>query len=107
MIFCFNAEVAFTTAARRNQVLNAMDSNRQQKVQYGITQLEGRANKIGPNGIYAILRFPSLADRDDFIAQMLAFAVGQFLPIAGSWYRVHDCVHDQGTSCPPGTVTFF
>lgn len=107
MIYCFNAEVAFTSANRRNQVMNAMDANRQTKLVFGISQLDATLNKIGSFGIYAILRFPSLADRDDFVTQMLAFAVGQFAPIAGSWYRLHNCLHDENGACDAGTITVF
>jgi hypothetical protein len=74
---------------------------------YGVDQLEGRANKIGPNGIYVILRFVSQADRDAFVAQLLSIAVGQLAPVAGSWYRLHDCLHDEAGNCGPGVRTVF
>ena len=107
MTFCFNAAVAFTSANRRNQVLNVLDANRQTKVRFGVDQLEGRANKVGEFGIYVILRFVALADRDEFVQTMLAFAVGQFAPVAGSWYRLHDCLHDEAGDCPAGTLVAF
>lgn len=108
MVFCFNAEVAFTSANRRNQVLNAMSANRQTKLRYGIDQMEATAsNKVGPFGVYAIVRFLTVADRDEFVATMLAFAVGQFAPVAGSWYRLHDCLHDTAGNCTAGTRVVF
>ena len=111
MVFCINSATAFTSANRRNQVIAQLEPDKNSKVRYGADQLEARdlSGKItgGQFGMLMILRFVNQADRDSFLAGLLAFAVGQFAPVAGSWYRLHDCLHDQGGSCPPGTVTVF
>lgn len=108
MVFCFQAQVSFTSANRRDQVLNAMDAKRQTKLRFGIESLRAtETGKTGPFGIHAELRFMNQVDLDDFVNTMLAFAVGQFAPVAGSWYRVHDCPHDGVGVCSSGTLVTF
>ena len=104
MVPCINASVAFTSANRRNQVLAALEQDKNSKLRFGVDQLDPAATKVGPFGLLVILRFMTMADRDSFVATMLGFATGQFTPVTGSWYRLHDCLHDEGGSCPEGTT---
>jgi hypothetical protein len=104
VIFGFNALLAFTSANRRNQVANAMDGSRAGKQMWGVEELVSNPNRVGPFGLFADLRFVTAADRDSFVSTMVGFAVGQFAPVAGSWYRTHDCVHDTVGLCPEGTL---
>lgn len=107
MVYAIKFDVAFTTANRRNQVFNVLDSERQSKLRYGVDVMRSQVTKIGEFGILGLLRFINEADRDAFVAAMLQAAVGQFAPVAGSWYAPHACPDDSvGGGCSETRVVW-
>lgn len=99
MVYCVQAQLLFSSAARRDAVLSDMQSRIATKQRWGVETLEAfnfiRSTPV--NGISARLRFVTKADADDLKARVENFATGPRAPLAGSWIRVHDCSHDEGT----------
>ena len=96
MVYCLQAELAFSSAARRNTVLADIESRITGRPRWGIDVLEARAVKAGPNGIRAELRFTTRANQEDLRNRVESFATGQRAPLVGSWIALHDCPHDEG-----------
>lgn len=102
MVFGVQALLAFNTAQRRNTIQNAITTRISGKGRFGADRLTGTANRVGPNGLAVELRFVTKLDADDLQAFIEAQATGQNTPLDGSWLRVHECSHDEGTNvCTP------
>ena len=97
MVYCASAQLAFSTAARRNAVLADAQARIAGKQRWSVDTLTAEPFRFGANGIRVELRFVSRADADDLMARVEAFATGVRAPLAGSWLTLHDCSHDEGT----------
>jgi len=98
MVYCVQIGAAFSTAARRNTVLTALQTRIAGKPRWSVDVLEPATFRFGANGLHAELRFVSSADADDLKARLEAVAIGAVTPITGSWVRVHTCTHDEATN---------
>jgi hypothetical protein len=103
VVYCAQAALAFSTAARRDAVLTDIQTRILGRPRWAASAEEVTAADLseripgGTNGITVTgLRFTNRADADDLLNRIRAFAVGQRLPLAGSWVEVHDCPHDEG-----------
>lgn len=98
MVFCVQAQLAFSSAARRDAVLADIQSRISTRNRWDVTVLETRPFRFGANGLYCEARFTTRADADDLNSRVQSFATGVRTPLAGSWLTVHDCTHDEGTN---------
>lgn len=105
-VFCAQGELAFGSAARRDEVLADLAGDAG-----GRARWQGEAHRLVPGevpaglvGIVVEQRFLARADADAFVARLEAVVTGPRKPVAGSWVAVHVCSHDVGGPCPPGTV---
>lgn len=98
MVFCAQAQLAFSSGARRDAVLADVEARIVGRPRWDADVLQAESFRFGTHGIRVELRFVSRADADDLLARMEAFAVGQRLPEPGSWMTVHDCTHDEATN---------
>lgn len=96
MVYCVQAELAFSTAARRDQVLADIQSGIATLATWDGTTLRADAVTAGQFGIVLEVRFTTRAAQQSIIARIEAFAQGQRRPLAGSLYVFHDCAHDEG-----------
>jgi hypothetical protein len=94
MVYCILAELAFSSSARRQAVLDDIVARIAGRERWGVEQVEAAVRKDGAVAIKMQLRFVSRLDADDLMARIDAFAVGQRTPLAGSWITVHNCSHD-------------
>lgn len=106
MVYCLQAALAFTSAARRDAVLNGIATRIAGRPRWGVDELQAvsLAPRIpgGTDGLRTTLRFVSRADEEDLMARIEALATGQRTPIDGSWVALHDCGHDdEEGACAP------
>jgi hypothetical protein len=94
MVYCVLAELAFSSSARRQLVLDDIVARIAGRARWGVDEVEATVRKDGAVSIKIQLRFVSRLDADDLMARIDAFATGQRTPLAGSWLTVHDCSHD-------------
>jgi hypothetical protein len=105
VVYALQAELAFSTAARRDAVLADINSQIASRPRWGESTATAAAVSAGANGIVLELRFTSRADADAVRARIESFASGQRLPLAGSVLRAHDCSHDAANPSPCVGVT--
>jgi hypothetical protein len=102
VVYCVQAELAFSSSARRNSVLSDIESRISTRERWGVDVIQMAPLRSGANGIRLELRFTSRLDADDLMARIESFATGQRRPLAGSWLTVHNCTHDSAASaCVP------
>lgn len=95
MVYCAQAELAFSTAARRDAVLADIQARIGSRQRFGVDLLEAAQLKQGPFGIRLTVYFRARADADDLIARLESFATGARAPLAGSWVRIALSGHDE------------
>ena len=105
MVYAMQAELAFSTAARRDAVLADINSQIASRPRWGQSTAVASAVTAGANGILLELRFTSRADLDAVKARIESFATGQRSPLAGSFIDIHDCTHDAANPQPCSGVT--
>ena len=98
MVYCVQAQLAFSSASRRDQILGDVTSRITGKPRWDVDTLQAESFRFGVNGIRVELRFTSRADADDLMSRVQSFATGARAPLAGSWLSIHDCSHDEGTN---------
>lgn len=106
MVYCVQAELAFSTAARRDTVLSNLQAfvGSRGRWQTEPEYLIAVPTTVGVNGISLEFRFTTRADADAVKARVESVASGVNAPLIGSTLRVHDCPHDVGAPCDPGTL---
>jgi len=97
VVYCVQAQLAFSTAARRDTVLSDITSRIAGKARWSVDTLQADSFRFGVNGIRVELRFTSRANADDLVSRIESFAVNARAPLAGSWLQIHNCPHDEGT----------
>ena len=97
-MYCAQAQLAFSTVARRDVVLADMEARVAGRPRWDVDVLEPAVFRHGEHGIRVELRFVSRLDADDLLARVEGFATGVRTPLAGSWMTVHDCSHDEATN---------
>lgn len=106
MVYCINAELAFQTRAANDSVFAALLASITSQLRFGAEQFEKQNSKFGPWGTFIIMRFRQRSDavalKDLIDAQTLINP-----PLTGSFYRIHDCLHDEESNCSIGNVTVF
>lgn len=105
MVYAMQGSLAFSTAARRDQVLADLNSQIASREQWGTSTARAEALEIGQHGLIVDARFTSRASVDSLKARIESFATGQRLPLAGSFIDVHDCTHDAANPAPCSGVT--
>lgn len=111
MVFCLQADLVFSTATRRDDVLADMQSQVQTRERWGETTVTGyTTTAIHPLGagrpaLTVTTRFTAKADLDSVMARLENFATGPRAPVAGSWYDLHDCTHDLAQPLQACTAT--
>lgn len=97
MVYCVQAWLAFSTAQRRDQALNAIQTRISGKQRWGVDVLGAEAQRVGSNALTLELRFTSQLDAEDLVAAFDQLT-GNSAPIAGSTARLHSCSTDEGTN---------
>lgn len=106
MIWCINAELAFATAGANDLIFANLLAGVTSQLRFGAEQFQKAPNRFGPNGMFIIMRFRVRTDADDFKTLIDQQAVLR-TPRPGSFYRIHDCLHDEAGNCSAGNrVTF-
>lgn len=100
MVFCLQADLVFSNATRRDDVLADMQSQINQRPRWGDSVATGYTTPAAQPAITVESRFTARTDLDSLTARLESFATGPRRPDAGSWYAVHDCGHDTVVSCP-------
>jgi len=95
MVYCVQAQLAFTSATRRNTVQTAIANRIGGKQMWDVTRNEAVPSRLGPNSLMVDMRFASKLDQTDLEGFIEAQATGQFAPLAGSWIKLHNCRHDE------------
>lgn len=98
MVYCVQAQLAFSSATRRNNILSDMQTRIANKQRWSVDELYATSFRFGANGIHTVLRFTTPADADDLKARVESIGTGQNAPVAGSWISVHTCSHDEGSN---------
>ena len=103
MVYCINAELAFQSQAAADLIFGNLVAGIGQGLRFGAEQFDKAPCKFGPFGMFVIMRFrvrtDAVAFRDLIEAQGLIRT-----PRPGSFYRIHDCSHDDAGSCEIGTL---
>lgn len=97
MVYCLQAALAFNTATRRNNVKTAIETRIDGRERWDVDRVESMALRAGANGLVVELRFIARADQEDLDSRMAQLFPAN-PPLAGSWMRLHDCSHDEGTN---------
>lgn len=97
MVYCLQANLAFSTATRRNNVANAITTRINGKPRWSVDQVLSVPTRAGTNGLMIELRFVSKADQADLESRMASLFPAN-PPLAGSWMTIHDCTHDEATN---------
>lgn len=101
MTFCFKGMLIFSSAVRRNDILDDMVARIADKPRFGIDVISATTARItGDPALTVTLRFNSELDMDDLAARIEAFATGPRTPQPGSWYTLHPCPHDETNNTP-------
>ena len=95
MVYALQAQLAFATEARRDNVATAVETRIAGKPRFGLDYLSRQPVNDDPWGLIVELRFTSRADQEDLQARIDAVATGANAPLAGSYVRIHDCPHDE------------
>lgn len=100
MVYCLQARLAFSTAARRNNVRTSILNRVASRQRWGVEEvlaIDTRPRIAGGQNGLAVdnLRFVSRADVDDLKALLDSLWAAN-PPLVGSWIQVHDCSHDEG-----------
>lgn len=106
MVHCLAAEILFNRADRRDEVLADLQTRVASKPRWGVTQLEASVGEFG--GQPAILleaRFTSGLDQEELRQRIDERLTGPRAPLAGSWYTLHECAHDERNAADCGGVT--
>ncbi len=94
MVFCAQASLAFSSAARRDAVLADLETQLAGKQKWGEEILTASAVEAGADGLVLSVRFTSRLDAEALFARVNTFATGQRQPLVKSWQLLHDCSHD-------------
>ena len=100
-VTAFRADLAFSSAFRRDQVranvvlFFAGKSMLGEALAIATTDLP-----LGPNGLVIDVRMRNAGDADDLLARIVAVASGARKPVAGSTVRTHPCSHDAQNPSP-------
>lgn len=109
MVYAAHMRAAFSTAARRDQILSDIQNRFLGKPRWDAdatvcvaADLRGVEKGItdGQFGIIFDCTFTARQDADELLARVQAFATGQRQPVAGSWLAIHDCDHDTEDAPP-------
>lgn len=105
-VYCLQIRASFSTAARRDNVLAAIQARISGKPRWGVDVLDVADLRParGVNGLVADLRFATRADEEDVRTRVETVATGVNAPTAGSYLILHDCSHDEATDVC--TVTY-
>lgn len=106
MVFCIQAQLLFATAARRDNVRTQIETRIAGRPRWSVDTIVSTDLPNRPNALLVDLRFTIRANQTDLRDRVEAVAIGANAPQPGSWMRVHDCSHDEGTNvCTPTLVT--
>ena len=97
MVYAVQATVGFRNTARRNAVMNNVQTRLQQNVPFGTVVLFPRTRLgTGDPGFELTVRFQTKAEQQAFWSVLqAAFGQGVNGPVTGSSAWTHDCPHDQ------------
>lgn len=103
MIYAVIGRMAFTSAARRNSVLNDINATLAGRTRWSDDtnpeQVRAASIRQGANGIVLEVRCQTQQDADAVKVRIESFAVGQLTPVATSWVETHACHHDSSGAC--------
>lgn len=98
MVYGVTALLAFSTAARRDTVMDGILGRLPGRTRWGVDEVVAVDCRLGANALRVTLRYTSQADADDLKARVESLATGARAPLAGSWLVLHTCTHDEGTN---------
>ncbi len=100
-VTALRADLAFTSAARRDQVQANLALFFVGKLMLGeALNLATAELPLGSHGLMVDVRMHNEKDTNALLARIEAFASGARTPIAGSTVKTHPCSHDM-TNPPP------
>lgn len=97
MVYAVQATLGFRNAARRDAVMQNVQTRLASEITWGVTTT--RPIDVWPGhpdpSLIVEVRFTTGAARDSFWADVIAFmGTGLNGPVVGSWISQHDCPHD-------------
>lgn len=95
MVYCLQADLAFSTVARRDAVLADMQTQAAAHPKWGDVSIVATTWETGEAAISVDVRFVTVVSQVAIMNRIEQFATGQRTPLAGSWYQLHPCPHDQ------------
>jgi hypothetical protein len=103
MVYCVQAQLAFRSAARRDQISQNIQTRLAQTTPWGEVIRTDYVNENGDPAVALEVRFNTRVEQEAFWNDALA-AVGTGIngPVTGSELTRHDCPHDE--SQPAGCV---
>lgn len=94
----------FATAARRNNIRTQLETRIAGRPRFDVDTIVSTDLPNRPNALLIELRFTTRANQTDLRDRIEALAIGANAPQPGSWMRVHDCPHDEGTNSCGSTL---
>jgi len=95
MTFCAQAMLIFSNEARRDAVLADAEAFIVGRPRWGTSSVQAVLSKLDEPAILLNLRFTIRTDQEALLARVQTFATGVRTPEPGSWFRLHDCAHDE------------
>lgn len=99
MVYCIQADLRFSTTARRNQALTDIQSQISAQPTWGETIVVA-ATSEGQPAVLVESRFTAQPAQQAIVNRIETFLTGVRTPLVGSWYALHPCPHDEAfTPC--------
>jgi hypothetical protein len=105
MVYAVNGFFGFRNAARRDGVMQNVQTRLTQEITWGetITQAIDPSPRLPDPSMSIEVRFPTEYERNTFWDDVVAFmGTGANGPVVGSYIAKHNCRHDESYS--PGCV---
>ena len=87
--------MAFSSVARRDQVLADIQTQMAAQQTWGETLAVASTWPLNEPSLSVDVRFSAQPARQAIVNRIETFATGQRTPLAGSWYALHPCPHDE------------
>lgn len=95
MVYAVQGHFGFRNTARRDAVMNNVQTRLASEVKWGVTTTQAITTMAGDPGMVVEVRFTTDAARDSFWNDVIAFmSTGINGPTTGSYIQQHDCPHD-------------
>jgi hypothetical protein len=102
VVYCLQADLAFSSVTRRDQVLSDIQAQVSSQQTWGeVTLVVMTWPPPGSQPAVSLdVRFSAQPAQQAITNRIEQFATGPRTPLAGSWYALHPCPHDEGQASP-------